>query len=73
MSLDSETIDVSVDVIPVDSIPANYPELKQVFSDWWNQGADRPPTNGDIVKYDKIDTTILQHLATFVWTRAKKV
>lgn len=61
-----------VNVVPLGMLPDNCPELKQAFSDWWNQGAEAPPSNGDIVKYDKIDTEILHHLATFIWNRAKK-
>ena len=56
---------------PTNSLPDNYVGLKEAFTEWWNQGSDTPPTNGDIVKYDKIDVGILQHLATFIWHRAQ--
>ena len=38
---------------PTHKLPDNYAGLKEAFTEWWNQGSDSPPTNGDIVKYDK--------------------
>lgn len=58
---------------PTHKLPDNYAGLKEAFTEWWNQGSDSPPTNGDIVKYDKIDVDLLQHLAAFIWHRAQKV
>lgn len=57
---------------PTHKLPDNYAGLKEAFTEWWNQGSDSPPTNGDIVKYDKIDVDLLQHLAAFIWYRAQK-
>lgn len=57
---------------PTHKLPDNYAGLKEAFTEWWNQGSDSPPTNGDIVKYDKIDVDLLQHLAVFIWHRAQK-
>ena len=59
--------------VPTNMLPVNYVGLKEAFTEWWNQGSDSPPTNGDIVKYDKIDVGLLQHLASFIWNRAQKV
>ena len=56
---------------PTHKLPDNYVGLKEAFTAWWNQGSDSPPTNGDIVKYDKIDVDLLQHLAAFIWNRAQ--
>ena len=47
---------------PTHKLPDNYVGLKEAFTAWWNQGSDSPPTNGDIVKYDKIDVDLF---ATF--------
>ena len=58
--------------VPTNMLPVNYVGLKEAFTEWWNQGSDTPPTNGDIVKYDKIDVDLLQHLASFIWNRAQK-
>ena len=57
---------------PTYKLPDNYTGLKEAFTEWRNQGSDSPPTNGDIVKYDKIDVDLLQHLAAFIWHRAQK-
>lgn len=57
---------------PTHKLPDNYAGLKEAFTEWWNQGSDSPPTNGDIVKYDKIDVDLLQHLAAFIWHHAQK-
>jgi len=46
--------------------------LAQAFDDWMNQGADSPPTNGDLVEFDEIDKELLRHLARFIWNRAKE-
>lgn len=53
-------------------IAINKPELQVVFDNWMDQGSDAPPTNGDIVRYDKIDIDLLHHLASYVWEKAEK-
>jgi hypothetical protein len=58
--------------VPTKMLPVDYVGLKEAFTEWWNQGCEAPPSNGEIVMYDKIDTEILQHLATFIWKRAQK-
>jgi hypothetical protein len=39
---------------------------RQAFAEWMNQGPSAP-TNGDLVKHDKIDVELLEHLAAYMY------
>ena len=45
-------------------------KVREVFAAWMNQGSDSPPTNGDLVRHDKIDIELLEHLANYIWQDA---
>ena len=52
-------------------LPANYIGLEEAFAEWLDQGPSAP-TNRDIVVHDKVDIELLEHLASFIWYKAKE-
>ncbi len=47
----------------------NHKGAADAYLEWLEQGADSPPTNGDVVRYEKIDEDVLRHLAEFMYQK----
>lgn len=52
-------------------IADNHPEVNVAFQEWMDGMEGGAPTNGDIVRHDKIDVGLLHNLAEFMWHKAK--
>ena len=49
----------------------NNTPAELAFQEWMNQGPT-PPTNGDVVRHERVDMELLHHLAAFMFDKGRK-